>query len=287
MGAAIDIAVACARAAVFAASMQAAGAALFLLLFKRRSASIDGSVRSLIFRSAGVAAVLILARSALEPARMAGDLSGVVDPFLQSLFWGSDVRVAQTVRLAGVALLLVTATARQPWTGTAWALAVALVVASFTLMGHTRAHDGGVALGLLLTLHLAAVVFWFGALVPLVLLLRNGPAEAVVGALGDFSRLAVWSVPVLLGAGVAVAWMLLGSFDALTTPYGILLLVKLAGFTGLLALAAINRFRLTPAVGAGVAHATIVMRRLIQIELALMALVFVATAFLTTLFSPS
>ena len=287
MGAAIDVAVACVRAGVFAASLQSAGAALFLLLFKRRSAAIEQSVRSLIAWSAAIAAILILVRSVLEPARMAGNLSGSVDPFLQSLFWSSDVRVAQTARLAGVVMLLVTAKVRQPWTGIVWALAFALVVASFTLMGHTRAHGGGVALGSLLAVHLIAVAFWFGALGPLLLLLRNGADEVLLGALGDFSRLAVWLVPVLFTAGVAMAWILLDSVAALATPYGILLLAKATGFAGLLALAASNRFRLTPMIAAGVAHAAIVMRRTVLIELALMLLVFAATAFMTTLFSPT
>jgi putative copper resistance protein D len=66
-----------------------------------------------------------------------------------------------------------------------------------------------------------------------------------------------------------------------------LLLAKATGFAGLLALAASNRFRLTPMIAAGVAQAAMLMRRTVLIELALMLLVFAATAFMTTLFSPT
>jgi putative copper export protein len=287
MGAAIDIAVALIRAAVFVASMQAAGAALFLLLFRRHLSSIDRSIRRLVACTAAFAALMIAARSVLEPARMAGALAGISDPFLISLFWGSDVSIAQLTRLAGVIVLLGSVRSRQAWSRAIWVLAIALVVGSFTLMGHTRAHTGSAVLGSLLAIHLAGVAFWFGSLLPLLLLLRHGTRETLGSAISGFSHLAVWLVPVLLAAGAAMAWILLGSFDALTTPYGMLLLAKLAGFTGLLALAAVNRFRFTPAIVAGVPGASTRMRTTILTEIGLMMGVFIATAFMTTLYSPN
>ena len=55
------------------------------------------------------------------------------------------------------------------------------------------------------------------------------------------------SIGVLIASGAVNAWFTVGSFAALLmTHYGHLLLVKLALFGGMLALAAVNRARLTP-----------------------------------------
>ena len=57
------------------------------------------------------------------------------------------------------------------------------------------------------------------------------------------------SVATLVLTGIVNSWILVGSVSALTdTSYGRLLLAKLALFFGMLALAAVNRLRLTPAV---------------------------------------
>ena len=59
------------------------------------------------------------------------------------------------------------------------------------------------------------------------------------------------SVTALLLSGVANAWYQVRGLDALfTTEYGRLLLAKLAIFAAMLALAAVNRWRLSPRVAA-------------------------------------
>jgi putative copper resistance protein D len=85
---------------------------------------------------------------------------------------------------------------------------------------------------------------------------------------------------------VTTAWALLSSFERLLSPYGLLLLTKLGGFVGLLGLATMNRYRLTPALAAGRRGAVSGLRRTIGGELAVMLTVLIATAFMTTLYSP-
>jgi putative copper resistance protein D len=153
-------------------------------------------------------------------------------------------------------------------------------------MGHTRSHDPGGGLGALLTIHLLAAAYWFGALLPLYVASTREPDARLTGIVRDFSRWAVWLVPTMLAAGAVIAWRLLGSLAALSTPYGTLLLVKLGGFAVLVALGAVNRYRLTPQLAMRPQNAASALRRVIGIELAIMVVVLAATAAMTTLYSP-
>jgi copper transport protein len=97
-------------------------------------------------------------------------------------------------------------------------------------------------------LHGIGVAFWIGALAPLVAILWNSQAAAL-SIVSRFSRVAVPVIGVLALTGIALAAVQLESFGALvTTRYGIILSTKLALVAALLALAARNRFRLTPAL---------------------------------------
>jgi len=286
VGFSIDLAVAVVRGAVFVASLQAAGAALFSLLFARYIGTAARPVRQLALWSAGLALILIILRSALEPARMAGTLGGVFDPFLRSLFWESDVSAAQLTRLGGAALVLVSTWLEGRFFKLSVVVGVLLIVLSFPLMGHTRSHDSNGMLGALLFLHVFVVAFWFGALLPLLLCTRVGPGPALGELLSAFSSLAVKLVPLLLVAGFVLAWVLLGTISALLSTYALLLLVKLAAALVLLLLAAANKNRLSPAVAAGDGNALLALRRSISAEIGVVLLIFAATATMTTLYSP-
>ena len=88
---------------------------------------------------------------------------------------------------------------------------------------------------------------------------------------------------VLLIAGTLYAMMLVGSVAALvTTPYGQVLMVKVGLVGGLLGLAALNKFRLAPALRDGGAAAPSRLRRSIDWELAVVAAVLLATSLMTT-----
>ena len=96
--------------------------------------------------------------------------------------------------------------------------------------------------------HGVAVAFWVGALAPLIALARkrNG---TVLPVLLRFSRIAVPVVGALVLTGLGLAIIQLESFGALIgTRYGIILLVKLTLVAILLGLAALNRYRVTPAL---------------------------------------
>lgn len=127
------------------------------------------------------------------------------------------------------------------------AMALAGVGLSLAASGHAATAPPEFLTRPAVFLHAAAVAFWLGALLPLLAVLR-GP-QPTLPILARFSRLAVPVVGVLALSGLTLAIVQLESLGALvTTGYGRLLSIKLVLVGALLGLAALNRFRLTPAL---------------------------------------
>jgi copper transport protein len=127
-------------------------------------------------------------------------------------------------------------------------------------------------------LHGIAVAYWIGALAPLAALVSQ-PAANALPIVDRFSRLAVPVVAALALTGLVLAVVQLESLGALLeTTYGLILLTKLALVAGLLGLAALNRFRLTPALGKGGEGASWRLKRSILLECGLAVGIFAAVA---------
>jgi copper resistance protein D len=140
-------------------------------------------------------------------------------------------------------------------------------------------------------LHLVAAAAWVGMLLPLTLLLAAAARDkASVGAaypaIHRFSNVGLVTVGVLLVTGIINTLYLAGSIPALTeTDYGRLLLIKVALFLVMVAIAAINRQILTPRlIGTGSAAANREalgrLRRNAAIEAGLGAIIIVIVAVL-------
>ena len=98
----------------------------------------------------------------------------------------------------------------------------------------------------------------------------------------DFSRLAVWSVVLLVGSGAVMSYIQLRYPAALfTSDYGWRLVAKLCLFGGLLGLAAYNKLRLTPQLAGGDEQSASALRRSILLEFALFILILGAAAVLS------
>ena len=138
--------------------------------------------------------------------------------------------------------------------------------------------------------HLVAAAAWVGMLLPLALLLAAAARdEASIGAAyaatKRFSNVGLVTVGVLLVTGFINTLYLAGSIPALTeTDYGRLLLIKVALFLVMVAIAAINRQVLTPRlIGTGSAASRGVLsriRRNAAIEAGLGAIIIVIVAVL-------
>ncbi len=156
---------------------------------------------------------------------------------------GPSLLIAVTALIAGIVALR--NSVRRLSRGLA-ALALAGVGFSLAASGHAATAPPELLTRPLVFLHGTGVAFWLGALVPLVAVLRSPQPLPVVNR---FSRMAVPVIGVLALTGLVLATIQLESFGALvTTKYGIILSVKLALVAALLGLAALNRFRFTPAL---------------------------------------
>jgi putative copper resistance protein D len=200
------------------------------------------------------------------------------DDLVATVLLDTDFGHVWLVRLALVVLLAVALrppdfrTPVPAWRrGAALALAVAYV-AALAFAGHAAAGEGteGVIHETADALHLIAAAAWLGALVPLAIVLGAAKDTGDSSTLGvalaatrRFSTLGIASVGTVLATGIVNTFELTGSWAALSgTVYGRLLLVKIALFLAMLAIAAVNRMRLTPRLVAGGAMAGQAVRQL-------------------------
>ena len=272
-----------AKAVGYGAALLAMGGPLFVLVF--RSSSND--VRQLARKVAVIAALIGLAvlalRFGIRAARISGmGLSGAVDPMMLGFVWDSPLGAAAIWRGAGE--LLVVALLIRGIVGFSAGLIGALLIAvSYTFVGHSLG-DPRWLLASLLTLHLLAAAFWIGALLPL----RHAVGQPE-GArlLHRFGNVASLTVALLVVVGLIFAWLMTGSFsNLLSTAYGKTLLAKLGVVSGLMALAALNKWRFVPALASGTPAAVPHLRRSIQIEAIAVLLILMATATLTSITTP-
>lgn len=162
---------------------------------------------------------------------------------------------ALTVGVAAWGLRSKAAAHRRNWM---MSLLAALLLVSLTGTGHAQIEDGwaGVIHVVADAAHLLAAGAWLGGLIPLALILHRylgtdlnvGPRD-IDRILMRFSGMGYVAVAVLIGSGLVNSWFLVGSLSGLlNTPYGQILLGKLALFGGMLALAVANRFWVVPSM---------------------------------------
>jgi copper transport protein len=128
------------------------------------------------------------------------------------------------------------------------ALAIAGVGVSLASSGHAGTASPQWLTRPAVFLHGVGVAYWAGALLPLLALARDR-TQTLLPVLHRFSAGAVPVLGVLVLTGLLLAVIQLERFGALIdTRYGWILSAKLLLVTVLLGLAALNRFRLTPAL---------------------------------------
>jgi putative copper resistance protein D len=263
------------RAVHFAAIIIAAGAVIFEVTvaapaFALKAGIVDPAVKrwrrcwtGLIWASLTAAAL----SGAVWLVWLAGDIyaAPIADVWRDGGIWtvATQTRFGEVAlaRLAAAALLAAAVPMITRSDGPGWWRAGTLVLALIILIGPAwTGHAGatpGVAGEIPLAadaLHLLAAGAWLGGLVPLAMLLtiigqQKEPRWAAITATAvqRFSVLGVISVGTLLASGIANSWYQIGAFTNLfATAYGQLVLIKIALFTAMIALACLNRFYLTP-----------------------------------------
>lgn len=255
----------------------------------------------------GAVVLLTAAPAALvaQTALMAGSLEEAIKPdSLTYMITGMGLGAALALRALFAAFALGAAALLKPgrrlWT--ALAAAGGLTSASFAWTGHGAATEGdGRWLHLVADiLHALAASLWIGALAAFVFLALWRPSRleapdraqdrALQQALAGFAGIGTLAVGVLTLTGLANSAFLVGwdNLPSLTaSPYGRLLAIKLGLFLAMLALAATNRFHLTPRMEGAPDRALSHLRASLLIEFGLGLAILVIVAVMGTLPPPA
>lgn len=270
---------------IYLSSFLAVGTLLFRLGLSKAGYEVADALRPLAIGATLVAIAATAFRVMVQAGRLMDDWAGMVDPAIIVISLQGPLGESTYTRLVGLALILLAASFR-PVSAPATLFGAIMVAGSFALTGHAT-RDPQWLLGGLITFHVLAVAYWFGALAPLyrLALLEGGTTRAAEIA-DRFGKQASIIVPMLILAGAAFAYVLLDGIEPLwTTAYGRVLTTKIAIVVIVLAIAALNKWRFVPALSANAVHAGPRFRRSLRYEAAAFFFVFATTAFLTTSFT--
>jgi copper resistance protein D len=287
------------RAAHFAATIVAAGTVIFEFAVARAAFGMGGGALEEVAERlrkkwawlVWVSLAIAVLSGAIWLTLLAAEIYGAPaeDVWRDGGVWtvAAETRFGQVSCLRGVAAILLAGLvglSRRKHSLPGWlsvTLAILLLIGP-AWIGHAGATPGWAGDFPLAAdaLHLLGAGAWLGGLLPLAMLLaaawQKGPSWTAVTATAvrRFSLLGVASVGALLASGLVNSWYEVGSLENLvTTSYGRLVLVKLGLFAAMVAIAAVNRFYLTPRLATAA-----MVRRLYQNCIAEAAFGFAAVA---------
>lgn len=213
----------------------------------RLSSPLNRPGQALIF---GLGAFSVVSSYLLLVGSMAmAGFWGMFDPELLQFLWPEAAGSALRLQLPAFILLLLSVLLRKRKQLT-WLLqssALLLLLLGFMQGGHLQRF--GLIGQLPLLLHLICVGLWVGSLPLLWRQCRQSSTARLHALLHHFGQIMVVVLLLLLLSGASMLWLLLSEPKQLwTTPYGCLLLVKIALVTVLLSLGALNKLRLVPAL---------------------------------------
>jgi copper resistance protein D len=267
------------RGGYYLTSLGAAGLALFLAGFGRRMSGADEDWLRYRVVLAAVLAILLSLGAVTMRAHVlsAGDLTDLD-------VWRAMLRSRQGdslyAALAGL-LLIVLGAMRWPIAPALAGIGATLAIGSYVMVGHTTLYAPRQELAVVVLIHLACVAFWSGSLWPLARIARGGGAAAAL--IVDWSRVALFVVPLLVASGLYSALLLVQKPEMLlTSRYGNALLAKVTIVALVMALAAWHKLVLTRRLEHGAAGSADRLNRSIRIEMIMMALVFYAAAEMVT-----
>ncbi len=281
-----DAAAVLVKATTYAATLGAAGGVFFLAYSHSLLNSLNVRRIGRLIRLLAAGSMLFsIAKVALTANSMSGDARGMLDFGLDRMILAGGEGRALACRLLGLAFMVYGSPVFRSRALPA-IIGAAAAATSFAWVGHVHALQGSWLPTLVIAVHLLAVSFWLGALVPL-LMTQSADVAAVAATASRFGAIAVYVVGALLAAGACLLFLLLGNLRELwQTDYGRFALLKVLLVVCLLGLAALNRWRLTPRIRAGDARAGRTLMTSIGLEIALAAAILIVTASMTTLTGP-
>lgn len=286
----------------YAGAMVLFGSPLLLIYGSPLPASAPVNELKWIRPLLAAAALTVLTATALgffaQTSHLAGSLTLAFQPeTLKAALWDMDFGKSSLIRL-GLALLAFIATIFLPAGKKLWWISATLggaICATFAWMGHGAATEGKYGIVHLAgdIAHTLAAAGWIGALVVfcgLVTTRVSSPTDqkALGTSLAQFSLAGSIFVTIIIGSGLINSAFLVG-WDVpriVSTRYGQVLIAKLVLFSLMLAFAAANRIRHTPALiealtrGGDPAAALSRLRRSVTVETITAAVVIALVSWL-------
>ncbi len=162
-------------------------------------------------------------------------------------------------------------------------VAMVMLLWTYRTSGHVSLLSLPFQLGLML--HVLVFAAWIGALPPFLMAMGGQSAAVIRRHMEAFGNQALVGVIVLALAGVLLVFGLLQSpMELVNSAYGRALLIKLLLVAVILAIAALNRYRLVPALTQ--ARAVAALRRSLHWEVGVGLMILAVTAYLSTLVGP-
>lgn len=179
--------------------------------------------------------------------------SGMFDPLMVSVLWGSSVGEATLYRLIGFGVLILSmiASRKSVYSGASFMFYVAilgcvLIAISFTKTGHIAQMT--LLSSVLLTAHILLTFWWMGSLYPLWIAARRLAPQESSHVMHVFGKVAVVVVVGLVVCGGVLSYQLTGWVGLLSSEYGFWLLLKIALVGLILVLAGVHKLFLVPAI---------------------------------------
>jgi len=230
------------------------GASAYLagLVEGARAAEAWRQLHPWVVAAAIVAVAATIATLPVETAFIGNGWTDALNPsVIGEVLTTTTVGQAWIGEATGAVLLLVALAFPRRIAPTAGAAAIAL--ASAALTGHAAMEEGwpGGAHRANDALHLLAAGAWLGGLVPLAMMLRAQETARLAGVLRHFSTAGHLIVAIVVATGVVNTWLILGRLPTdWSSPYQLLLSIKLLLVGTMIALALANRYALMPRLAA-------------------------------------
>lgn len=268
----------------YAGSFLATGSFLFVFVNSGRVDDVRKSLKLVLALAVSVAIGATAAQFFIQCGRLMDEgMVGMMDPDMIELVSDAPLGTSVLVRISGLVLLLLTLVPLGVINKVLGCVGVIMVAASFSLVGHGTGEPRWL-LGSLVTVHVLAVAFWIGALMPLYALSHSSRNISVAGDMAHrFGQQAAFVVGILIAVGAFLGWWLIGSIaDLFGSQYGLTFLAKLTIVAGLLTLATANKFRFVPAMMNGDETGARHLRHSIRWETLAIVTILMTTAVLTT-----
>ncbi|PMZ88475.1 MULTISPECIES: copper homeostasis membrane protein CopD [unclassified Pseudomonas] len=296
------------RLALYLDLMLLFGLAVFGLYSFRGKERVSGTLLhfgSLLPGTAVIGMLLSVAAFVVMTKNMSGASEWAeLQPHMEMMLYETEVGYSWVTRMISLAVVIFAGSQNRRWpTGSLWIATIAgsIALATIPWTGHGAMDEGTLRFWHFAAdiLHLLAAGGWIGALAAfgLMLSIRGANSEQLVRvlsrALRGFETAGAFIVGTIIVTGVANYLFIVGPsvIEVVTSTYGALLFVKILLFLGMIGLATLNRFYLSPSLERSVVAgdfslAATALRKSVVIESTCAVVIVCLVAWLGTL-SPS